>query len=372
MRGKLLIASSETSADLLYKTSFFVPDPVVFFDREGETTLVLSDLELERGRKEAKVSEVLSQKELLKKNTKSQKPQHLGHVALALLRQKKCRSIFIPENFPAKYGFFLKEQGIALHIGANPFYRERLVKSAVEIEQMRPAVLAAEEGLRRALSLLSQAKIVKNFLYVGKEKLTSESVRSVIEQACLQKHGLALHTIVASGSQASDPHQIGFGPLLAHTPIVFDIFPRSLETHYFADMSRTVIVGKPSCEVEKMVKAVLTAQKEALARVRAGVKASAVHFAATQAFADLGFPTERRRGRPVGFIHSTGHGVGLEIHEPPRLAPGGEALEEGMVVTVEPGLYYPEWGGARYEDMVLVQKNGAEVLTKSQKVVIIK
>lgn len=370
-KGKLIIDSSEQSADLLYATSFFVPDPCIYLEYQGEKTLVLSDLEVERGRKEASVDEVISLSDLACKIQKRNKKWHLGHIALELLKEKKCFHVQVSARFPSFYGFFLRRRGIKIEVVPSILYRERLQKTREEEKKIHQTIKAAEKGMRRALELIAEAKVYGDHLCFNGKPLTSESIRKEVELTCLRENALALHTIVASGSQAADPHQIGRGPLKAHSPVIIDIFPRSLSHFYFADLTRTVIKGKPREEVVKMAKAVMEAQKRAIEKIQAGVKASEVDRVARETLARFGFKTERRKGRPVGFIHSTGHGVGLEIHEEPRLGSGEDLLQENMVVTVEPGLYYPELGGVRYEDMIWVKKDGAKVMTKVPKTVML-
>ena len=124
-------------------------------------------------------------------------------------------------------------------------------------------------------------------------------------------------------------------------------------------MTRTVLKGEAAPEVKEIYEAVRLAQAEGLKAIRAGVLGKEVHSRVSQVFLDQGYPT--REGR--GFTHSTGHGVGLDVHEKPSLSDTGEELQANHVVTVEPGLYYPKIGGVRLEDLVVVKENGSENLT---------
>ncbi len=166
--------------------------------------------------------------------------------------------------------------------------------------------------------------------------------------------------IVASGPGASVPHYrsgrnpVGDGILLLDYGCVVD--------GYHSDMSRTVWLGssEPDAETLRMYEAVLAAQEAAIEAVRPGVPAKDVDAAARSVLAD--------HGLAEFFVHSTGHGVGLEIHEDPRVATtSGDVLEPGNVITVEPGVYRPGRGGVRIEDMVLVTDSGHRVLTQSPK-----
>jgi Xaa-Pro aminopeptidase len=228
----------------------------------------------------------------------------------------------------------------------------------------------AEVGMAEAMQVLRAAKIGRDRrLLYHNVPLTSEKLRSVIDTAILQACGLASNTIVAGGRQGCDPHEGGYGPLRAHEPIIVDIFPRSQKTGYFGDITRTVVRGRASEAVRKLYDTVLRAQKLGFKKMRANVPTAEVHRAVQQYFEQEGYQTGKKGGRMQGFFHGTGHGLGLEIHEAPRVsATSTEVLKPGQVVTVEPGLYYPELGGVRLEDVALVTKNGARNLTRFEKV----
>jgi len=172
---------------------------------------------------------------------------------------------------------------------------------------------------------------------------------------------------VASGQHGCDPHDVGNGPIRAGEPVIIDIFPRSEKTGYFADITRTVVKGKPRPRVREMYDAVLAGQRGALRMIKPGVVASDIHGAILALFEKRGFKTGQIDGRMQGFFHGTGHGLGLEIHEAPRIAMNDTRLEAGMVVTVEPGLYYAGIGGMRIEDTVLVTRTGMRNLTRFPK-----
>jgi Xaa-Pro aminopeptidase len=178
---------------------------------------------------------------------------------------------------------------------------------------------------------------------------------------------VAQHTIVAGGDQACDPHHEGTGALPANRSIIFDVFPRSGRTRYFADMSRTVVRGKPSVELTRLYQAVKEAQEEAIGKIRDGADGSKIHQGICDRFESMGYRTGLVNGRMQGYFHGTGHGVGLDIHEPPRISRTGSILQEGEIVTVEPGLYYPGLGAVRIEDMVLVTRDGCRNLTNFPK-----
>jgi Xaa-Pro aminopeptidase len=181
--------------------------------------------------------------------------------------------------------------------------------------------------------------------------------------------GLASHTIVAGGRQGCDPHEQGHGPLRAQEPIIIDVFPRSQKTGYFGDITRTVVRGRASEAVRRLYDTVARGQEMAFEKIHCEAHGSDIHEAIQSFFESEGYKTGRKNGHMQGFFHGTGHGVGMEIHEAPRISLNSEdVLKPGHVVTVEPGLYYPELGGVRLEDVVTVTPNGARNLTKFEKV----
>jgi Xaa-Pro aminopeptidase len=220
------------------------------------------------------------------------------------------------------------------------------------------------------MQALKTSKIAKDRkLIYHAAPLTSEKLRSIIDTAILQAGGLAAHTIVAGGRQACDPHEQGHGPLRAHEPIILDVFPRSQKTGYFGDITRTVVKGRASDPIRKLYHTVERGQEIAFHKIKSGEKASDIHKAVQSLFDKEGYKTGRKNGRMEGFFHGTGHGLGMEIHEAPRIGlTSRDVLKPGHVVTVEPGLYYPQLGGVRLEDVAVVTANGPRNLTKFEKV----
>jgi Xaa-Pro aminopeptidase len=223
---------------------------------------------------------------------------------------------------------------------------------------------ATERSASAAIQTLRQSVIRKNRLYFRGKVLTSEHLRKIIHQTLLEEGCAGEHTIVSCGHHSIDPHDQGAGPLKAHKTIIMDIFPRNTTTLYYADFTRTVVRGKASPELKKLYATVKEGQQIAFKMIRHGVAAKKIHEAIQVRFSQLGFNTGLKNGRMQGFFHSTGHGLGLEIHEPPRIGAGDDILKAGQVVTVEPGLYYKGVGGIRLEDVVLVTKTGCVNLTK--------
>ena len=366
----LIIDSSERNSDLYYRTGFFVPDPVIFFEHDGEGTLVLSDLELERGKKEARVERVVSLGECVGRiQGRGRKRPGIAEVAAVLLRERGIRSLVVQRGFPVFYADSLREAGFFVRTAKTDFlFPGRLRKSPAEVSLIKKALSVTAGAMRLAVSLISDSVVKDSMLYHEGRPLTSEIVRSEVNSHLAAWGYLASNTIVAGGIQGSMPHETGSGPLMAGWPVVIDIFPRSQESGYFGDMTRTVVKGEPPKELSRMYDTVLRGQKIALSMIKDGVRSRDVHGAVMDFFTERGFQTTASgSGEPEGFIHSTGHGLGLDIHEPPRIGPGREILREGNVVTVEPGLYYERLGGVRIEDVVLVTRDGNQNLTRCSK-----
>ncbi len=365
--ARLIVAPSDTDADMLYATRIFIGDPFIFLQQNGKRTLVLSDLEIDRAKKNAKADEFVMFSQLereLQGKAKTAPPYE--KVLAHFLTKRGVKRAKVPANFPLGFANEIKRKGIALETSNGLFWPAREKKTAEEIRLLERALRITETGMKRGMEILKASKpgAGKKLKWSGKT-LTSEILRAEIDSAILRAGGVPTNTIVAGGDQACDPHERGFGPLQANSLIILDIFPRDAKTGYWGDMTRTVVRGRASEQQRKLWEAVKAGQALALKRIKAGVDGMSVHKAITELFDRRGFPTEVRNGCRVGFFHGTGHGLGLEIHEYPRLQK--VTLKTGQCLTVEPGLYYPGIGGARIEDVVIVEKDGCRILSKFPK-----
>ena len=366
----LIVADSERDANILYATGLFAPDPFIYLHFDRRPLLVMSDLEIDRARASVPHCRVASLSEIQRKLRRDGvKQPRYSHVIRHVLREKKIRRAIVPDNFPFGLARELKKLGIKIKPRTN-FFPKREFKNADEVKKISAALMMAEVGMAEGMQALRLSKIGKRrqLIYRG-SPLTSERLRSIIDCAILQVSGLAANTIVAGGKQACDPHERGYGPLRASEPIIIDIFPRSQKTGYFGDITRTVVRGRADEPIRRLYDTVLRGQKIGFEKMRARTKTSDVHKAVQEFFVKQGYKTGRRDGHMEGFFHGTGHGLGLEIHEMPRVgATSAGELKPGHVVTIEPGLYYPEIGGVRLEDVALVTANGAKNLTRFEKV----
>ncbi|QMU55822.1 MAG: M24 family metallopeptidase [Candidatus Mycalebacterium zealandia] len=364
----LIIDSSENNPDLLYAIGgFFVPDPVVFIRHKNRSFLVLSDLELARGRKDAAVSAVLPLSSYTSQ-LRGAKKRSLADVAALVLREKGISRVEVQRTFPLAFAESLKKNRVKVSCcDGGMLFEERMRKTQHEVSLIRAALKDTASALKTAIDMISTSEPRKNgVLFLHGKPLTSERIRLSIHTELAGKGYGASGTIVACGEHSAMPHHSGEGPVFANHPVVIDIFPKSAHG-YYGDMTRTVIKGSPSPELARMYKTVLKGQKIAIGMIKHGVKCADIHNAVLSFFDSEGFVTERGEN-PRGFIHSTGHGLGMGLHEPPGIGPSGGVLSKGNVVTVEPGLYYEGVGGIRIEDVVFVTKKGCENLTKCPKV----
>jgi Xaa-Pro aminopeptidase len=325
----------------------------------------MSDLEIDRAKKQAHADRVLSlslyQKKLRKKGIAT--PATIDVLDL-LFRERGIRSLIVPANFSALLADQLRGKGFTVQIKRDPFFAQRETKDADEVRHITESLRVAKLGLEAGIRALKRAKIGRDrYLYLNGSRLTSEALKTVVNTTIMAQGWLPSHTIISSGNQCVDPHHEGTGPIRAHTSIIFDIFPRSQKNGYFGDLSRTLVRGRATDKLKEIYATVQAGQQLGFAMIRDGINGRDIHQKILDLFKGRGFPTGKINGRMQGFFHGTGHGLGLDIHEPPRIAPVEATLRTGHVVTVEPGLYYLGVGGVRLEDVVLVTEKGNRNLT---------
>jgi Xaa-Pro aminopeptidase len=360
----LLVAASEGDSNMLYAVGFFVPDPFIFFQHKKKKYVVMSDLEVDRAKRQASVDQVLSLSDYQRKLRKAGSRTTMVGILELLFRERGIRSLKVPANFSALLADQLRDKGFNLEIMPDPFFPEREIKRAQEVRHITESLHVAKLGLDAGIRMLKKTKTGRDgFLYLNGSKLTSETLKTAVNTTIMAQGWLPSHTIISSGNQCVDPHHEGTGPIKANTSIIFDIFPRSQKTGYFGDLSRTVVRGRASDKLKKIYATVQAGQKIGFDLIRDGLNGKEVHQKILDLFAGEGFPTGQIKGRMQGFFHGTGHGLGLDIHEAPRIAPVDATLKSGHVVTVEPGLYYLGIGGVRLEDVVLVTDKSNKNLT---------
>jgi Xaa-Pro aminopeptidase len=274
----------------------------------------------------------------------------------------------VPHNFPLGLADRIRAVGVELRPDREFFSQRRRVKSEPELAGIRKAQRGTEAGMGAARDMLRAADTANGILMLDGEPLTSERIKARIIEVFNEHDLVSDEMIVAHGGQAASGHDMGSGPISPGEAIVVDLFPRDRETGCYADMTRTFVVGDVPEELAEYHRLVHEALMRSLDAVRAGEDGRKVFELVCDVFHEAGHPTQlsKQPGEVLssGFFHGLGHGVGLEVHEPPSLSRDPSTLVAGDVVTLEPGLYREGWGGVRLEDLVLVTEDGAENLTK--------
>jgi len=377
-RNLLVIGAPEHDADAYHISGFLAPDAVICLRVAGKSYLAVSSLEYGRAAKEAPVDELLSYDELeittLARELKSGAKAYAAAIANLLERLGAMGSpIAVPPGLGVVYADELRARGVTLTPDRVLFEGLRRSKTEAEISNIEKTQAAVEAACAHARSILEESDLGSDDSLIWRgEPLTSELLRSEIDVDLLRRGCAADGTIAAGGPQGADPHERGHGPLKAGESIIVDIFPMDLSTRYYSDMTRTFVKGEPNEGFRKMYDAVLESQDAALSMIKAGVNGRDVHRKVADVLHEAGYKTnvhDQEPGKPLteGFFHGTGHGVGLEIHEAPRIAPVDEELIPGDVVSVEPGVYDPGIGGVRIEDLVVVTEDGCRNLTRFPK-----
>lgn len=361
----LMYADTRTSADQLYLAKFGVPDPFISMKIGAKSIAVLNQLEFSRGLKESAFNTILALEEWIEKaRTKfGRKNVGIAEIVATLAASYQIDGFRVSADFPAWLAFQLQGFGFKIDALKTSIFPSRETKSELEMRFIRQGNRCSAAGIRAAEETLKKSRIKKGYLYLDGKRLTSERLREAIEIACLTAGSVPMDTIAAGGDQACDPHCAGSGPLRANELIIVDVFPRVAKTGYFGDMTRTFLKGTPTDGQRALVATVKGAHGQAIKRVRSGINGKTIHTSVQQYFEDRNYLTKRDERGAEGFFHGTGHGLGLEVHEAPRVSIVNYRLKRNSVITIEPGLYYPGLGGCRVEDVVAVTDDGAKKLS---------
>ena len=370
--ASILFHAEATDPDMLYFSRFNALDPYLAFSVNGKRIAVTPATEYGRMVKESSFDEILLLNEVREGAARrfalpKGKEPDLHQLVLHLAELHDIPNFKVGDRFPIGLARKLREAGMTFEIANGiGIFPERQIKTAAEVQALRKGNRASEAGFRIVAKTLAESKIRNGKLVHGGRILTSERLRDLISHAALDAGAVALHTIAAPGDQAVDNHCVGHGPIRAGELIVVDIFPRRIEDGYWGDMTRTYLKGKASDAQRRLVRTVKKAHKLSIDMIKPGVTGGKVHDAVQTLFDSEGYETVRQNKNPKGFFHALGHGVGLEIHEEPIMrAKAPCKLRKGMVVTVEPGLYYPGLGGCRIADLVHVVPGGCELISRA-------
>jgi len=355
------------NVNLYYLSHFMAPDPYVYILYDNKSYIITRDLECERAQLESTATKVMTHDDLKKQF--GNKDADLFQCVTSFLLSLKVDSLVISQQFNLKLLDVLISNNIEIeYLPDEQLIDKRVVKTDDEVAHIEEAVRYTEETIEYVINIIRASKIEKNNLTYNGKKLTSEFLRNEAMLHLLKNGYVCMDLIISSGDHAALPHHLGAGPVMAKSPIIIDIFPRSLKHYYFGDITRTVIKGKPTSDQQKMYQAVYSAQSKAFDLLKEGVLGTDVHKSVVDYFEKAGFKAKKANGVMQGFIHGTGHGLGLEIHEYPYVNASIPCkMRKGNVVTVEPGLYYHGIGGIRIEDDVVIKKNGIQNLSKMSK-----
>jgi Xaa-Pro aminopeptidase len=370
MTDILIYGDTVRSPELRHEVPLTVPDPFLYAERDGQRHVYLSALEVARMRELPDLAvhpyEEVGWDELLASGM--HREEIYKQLVLNACRALGVGSAVVPRYFPVGLADFLRGEGIELRPERELFAARRRVKTGPELEGIRRAQRACESAMDAVRELLRAAEQNGAGLEVDGKPLTSEWLKRRIGEVFTEHDMLADEFIVSHGAQSAVGHDMGSGRIQAGEPIVVDLWPRDRETACFADMTRTYVVGDLPAELVEYQQLCRQALDEAIAGIKAGVPGRELFVGTCELFQEAGYKTylSKQPGEVLeeGFIHGLGHGVGLEVHEEPGMGIASrDPLVAGDVVTVEPGLYRPGFGGCRLEDLVLVTEDGAENLT---------
>jgi len=373
MASVLLYGDTVRYPALRHEIPLVIIDELMFVDT-GEAKFVLtSSLEagrIERILPEARLSlyDELGLFELLREGMRGDLAEL--EVAIRALHSWGIDDVVVPHDLPVAVADRIRVAGIALAVdGPGVAYRRR-VKTPLELEGIRRAQRAAEAGMAAGEALIRGAGDQDGILHHEGQPLTAEIVRDAVRAACAAAGAPAPPDIMVVSLLSGGGHNPGSGPLPAGLPIEIDLWPRDEETNCWADMTRTFVGGEVDAKVAEMRDVVREALEAAREAARPGADGRELYDAACDVIERAGYPTRRsaEAGERLtrGFYFGLGHGLGLEVHEPPHLGLGrGDALVPGDVIAVEPGLSAIEdVGGVRFEDLLLITEHGNETLTQ--------
>jgi Xaa-Pro aminopeptidase len=358
----LLVSRGADDAEFLYACRLAVEQAVYIRFAPGDDVLVVPGGELDRAHREGRAVRMIDRRDA----GWTEQQDMLGawsELALRLLADRGATSVRVSPLMPAATYEALRAGGVEPSIDRFLFRDERRRKNAEEADCIHAAQQAAEAACVEVIGQLAAGEPQRDgMLWLDGSPLTSERLMARA-QATLNEIGYAATEMIVAGSpECAIPHFRGAGPIRAGAPVIIDIFPRGSSSHYHGDLTRTVVVGEAPEAFRSMHEACVEALDRAIGLLTDGANGRDVHRAVCERLVELGYGAdtpgfEGDAGKPR-MIHSTGHGVGLEVHEAPQLRDLDYPLRAGDVVTVEPGLYQLGLGGVRVEDTGMVTANG--------------
>lgn len=367
-RATMMAGIPARNMALYHRIRFLVGDPAVLVEiptSEGRMAiLILRDIEMERARKHARADKIACPADFTPAGGLSgDRETATAQAAAECLSRAGVEEVTADRTMPLIYVHALQEAGIGIECDLDRGVVERRAKDEEEIKHLQEAQRITEGAMEMACGMIAGSTADRRGeLRHDGDVLTAERVRALIDIWLLERGYSSPGSIIACGGQAADCHNEGSGPLRTETPIIVDIFPQNRETLYNGDCTRTVVHGQVPPEVTEMKEAVAAAKARGIETLRVGVTGQSVHEAVIEVIQQRGYsvglPAKDTPATYTAMVHGTGHGVGLEVHEPPLLDFGGPALVAGDAVTVEPGVYNRAIGGVRLEDIVIATNDG--------------
>ncbi|MBC7783991.1 MAG: aminopeptidase P family protein [Burkholderiales bacterium] len=357
---------------LYHRIRFTCHDPAVFIELDDGTRkrsiLIIRNVELNRARQLVKSDKIYCPKDFTPPGGLSgDREIATAQAAIECLRRHAVTRACGDRSLPLLYVSLARESGIEIELDADLGVRERRQKDEQEIGYLRQAQRDTESAIRMACELIASASARADGVLMHEgQPLDSRIVRVLIDTHLMKLGYINDQSIVACGPIGADCHNPGEGLLRTGQPVIVDVFPMNKQTLYHGDCTRMVVHGDVPEVVNRMLAMVSEAKKAAETATRAGATGDAIHHATVAVL--------KRHGVHIGFAppdaakdlifipHGTGHGIGLDLKEPPLLDFNGPELLVGDAVTIEPAVYSHAVGGVRLEDLYIVREAGAENL----------
>lgn len=348
---------------------FVAHDPAVYITIPGQqSVLIIRDVELERARQLARADRIYTPKDFTPPTGLSgDREIATAQAAAECLRRRGVRRVAGDRSLPLLYVEMLREVGVEVILDPDLSVADRRRKDEQEVEYLRQAQRDTESAIRMACEVVRRARARANGeLEHDGEILTAERLKTLIDLHLLKLGYANEDSIVAGGPIGADCHHPGTGVLRTGEPVIIDVFPQNKATLYHGDCTRMTIHGPVPPVVAKMHAIVVEAKQAAERATRAGVSGDSVHRATVEVLkrhgVHIGFPPAGAADDLIFIPHGTGHGIGLDLKEPPLLDFNGVDLVPGDAVTIEPAVYCRAVGGVRIEDLYIVRDGGCENL----------
>ncbi len=343
-------------------------DPAAWIETTDRRVALVRDIEMDRVRRLSSADRVVCPMDYEPaEKLDADRETATAQAVAEFCRRENLPAVRVDRSLPFVFAWHLQQAGIELSYDPDLGVIDRRQKSEQEIERLAEAQSVTESVMRYLCETIARCTVAADGTLVHEgEALTSERARAMAAAEFLKRdYSMSHGAIVATAPEVADCHHAGTGPLRTGVPVIVDLFPMNNETRYWGDCTRTVVHGQPSETVRKMHDAVVAANAAATKQLRLGQTAESVHLAADQALLDAGFELSRGTVSDQPTIqHGTGHGIGLDVHEPILLDIGGGPVLEREVFTIEPGLYGRQDGGVRVENMLVVREGDAQSLNQ--------